>query len=98
MAFIKRQYVCSHLRHSVERYVLSCDVCQETGPQHVNNARQPEPLPVLDTKGHSVSIDWVSGLPRTKRGHDAIMTVVDRFLKRRMFMPCCKDITADNLI
>ena len=28
MALSKRNYVCSHLRHSVERYILSCDVCQ----------------------------------------------------------------------
>ena len=28
MALIKRDYVCSHLPHYVERYILSCDVCQ----------------------------------------------------------------------
>ena len=28
MALIKRDYVCSHHRHYVERYILSCDVCQ----------------------------------------------------------------------
>ena len=27
MALIKRDYVCSHLRHYVEQYILSCDVC-----------------------------------------------------------------------
>ena len=28
MALIKRHHVCSHLRHYVKRYILSCDVCQ----------------------------------------------------------------------
>ena len=78
MALIKRDYVCSHLRHYVERYILSCDVCQAAKSRRVNSARVPGPLPVTDTKWHSVSIDWVSGLPPTTRGHDAIMTVVDR--------------------
>ena len=82
MALIKRDYVCSHLRHYVERYILSCDVCQAAKSGRVNTARVPRPLPVPDTKWHSVSIDWVSGLPPTTRGHDAIMTVVDRFSKR----------------
>ena len=58
----------------------------------------PRPLPVPDTKWHSVSINRVSGLPPTTRGHDAIMTVVDRFSKRGMFIPCRKDMTADDLI
>ena len=98
MALIKRDYVCSHLRHYVERYILSCDVCQAAKSRRVDTARVPRPLPVPDTKWHSVSIDWVSGLPTTTRGHDAIMTVVDRFSKRGMFIPCRKDMTADDLI
>ena len=98
MALIKRHYVCSHLRHYVERYILSCDVCQAAKSRRVDTARVPRPLPVPDTKWHSVSIDWVSGLPPTTRGHDAIMTVVDRFSKRGMFIPCRKDMTADDLI
>ena len=51
-----------------------------------------------DTKWHSVSVDWVSGLPSTTRGLDAIMTVVDQFSKRGMFISCRKDTTADDLI
>ena len=98
MALIKRDYVCSHPRHYVERYILSCDVCQAAKSRRVDTARQSRPLAVPDTKWHSVSINWVSGLPSTVRGHDAIMTVVDRFSKRGMFIPCRKDMTADDLV
>ena len=98
MALVKRDYVCSHLRHYVERCILSSDVCQAAKSRRVDTARLPRPLPVPDTKWHSVSIDWVSGLPPTTRGHDAIMTVVDGFAKRGMFMPCRKNMTADDLI
>ena len=70
VAVIKRDYVCSHLRHYVERYMLSCDVCQGAKSRHVDTARPPRPLPVPDTKWHSVSIHWVSGLPSTTRGHE----------------------------
>ena len=79
MALIKRDYVCSHLRHYLVCYILSCDVCQAAKSRRVDTAKQPRPLPVPDTKWHSVSVDWVSGLPSTMRDHDAIMTVVDRF-------------------
>ena len=98
MVLIKRDYVCSHLRHYVEQYILSCDVCQAAKSRRVDTARVPRPLPVPDSKWHSVSIDWVSGLPPTTWGHDAIMTVVDRFSKRGLFIPCRKDMTADDLI
>ena len=51
-----------------------------------------------DTKWHGVSIDWVSGLPLTTRGHDTIITLVDRFSKRGMFIPCRKEMTVNDLI
>ena len=98
MALIKRDYVCSHLRHYVERYILSWNVCQAAKSRRVDTARVPRQLPVPNTKWHSVSIEWVSGLPPTTRVHDAIMTVSDRFSKRGMFIPCRKDMTADDLI
>ena len=98
MALIKRDYVCSHFQHYVERYILSCDVCRAATSRRVDTAWLARPLPVPDTKWHSVSIDWVSGLPPTTRGQDAIMTVVDRFAKRGMFIRCRKDLTADDLI
>ena len=94
MALIKRDYICSHLQHYVERYILSCDVCQAAKSRRVDTARQPRPLPMPDTKWHSVSVCWVSGLPVTTRGHDTTMTVVNRFSKRGMFIPCRKDMTA----
>ena len=98
MALIKRDYVCSHLQHYVEGYISSCDVCQAAKSRRVDTARVPRPLQVADTKRHSLSIDWVSELPPTARGHDAILTVVDRFSKRGMFIPCRKAMTADDLI
>ena len=98
MALIEHDHVCSHLQHYVERYILSCDVCQASKSRRVDTARQPGPLPVPDTKWHSVPIVRVSGLPSTTRGHDAIMTVFDRFSKHGMFMPCRSDMTADDLV
>ena len=73
-------------------------MCRAAKSRCVDTARQPRPLPVPDTKWHSVSVDWVSGLPFTTRGHHAIMTVVDRFSKRGMFIPCRKDMTAEDLL
>ena len=98
MKFTKHDNVFSHLLHYVDRYILSCDVCQAAKSRHVNTARQPRPLPGPDTKWHSASVYWVSGLPLTTRDHDAIMTVFDRFSKRGIFISCCKDMTADDLV
>ena len=95
MSLIKRDYVCSHLRHYVERYILSCDVCQAAKSRRVDTARVPGPLPVPDSKWHSVSIDWVSGLPPTTRGHHDCGRPI---LQAWNVYPLPHDITAEDLI
>ena len=98
MALIKCNYMCSRPRHYVERYILSRDVCQAAKLRNTSTARKLQPLPIRNTKRHSVWINCVPGLPPMTRGHDAIMTVVDRFSERGMFIPCKRDMTADDLI
>ena len=35
-----------------------------------------------------IALDFVTALPRTARGHDAVLTVVDRFSKLVTLVPC----------
>jgi hypothetical protein len=55
------------------------------------------PLPVPKRPWDSVSMDFLGGLPTTKRGHDYLFVVVDRFSKMIILMPCKKTITASQV-
>nr|GFC95935.1 retrotransposable element Tf2 [Tanacetum cinerariifolium] len=56
--------------------------------QRVSGLLQPLDIPVW--KWDEISMDFVTGLPRTQRRHDAIWVVVDRLTKSAHFLPIRK--------
>ena len=46
-----------------------------------------QPLEIPEWKWENITMNFVSQLPRTQRGHDAIWVIVDRLTKSAHFLP-----------
>nr|GEZ68754.1 retrotransposable element Tf2 [Tanacetum cinerariifolium]GEZ68768.1 retrotransposable element Tf2 [Tanacetum cinerariifolium] len=63
----------------------------------VNGGFKIYPLGIPVWKWDEISMDFVTGLPRTQRRHDAIWVVVDRLTKSAHFLPIRKDYSVSRL-
>ena len=89
---LERRYCWPHLRRDTRRMIVRCTICT-IGKMMKQNIEQYLPLPVPDSPWQEISLDFVLGLPKTRRQLDTILVVVDRFSKMAHFIACSK--TAD---
>lgn len=73
---------------TVGKYVLKCESCLKA--KLTFHKGEYRPLPVAERPWENLSMDFIVALPRTQRGMDAIMVVVDRFSKMAHFLACHK--------
>ncbi|WVZ49934.1 hypothetical protein U9M48_001249 [Paspalum notatum var. saurae] len=75
------------MKADVTNHVKQCDVCQRVKADHQKPAGLLQPLPIPAWKWDEVGMDFVTGLPNTKKGNDSICVIVDRLTKTAHFIP-----------
>jgi RNase H-like domain found in reverse transcriptase/Integrase zinc binding domain/Integrase core domain/Chromo (CHRromatin Organisation MOdifier) domain len=94
LAKLRSLFVWKGMYEAVESYVASCAVCQQSKQSNAMPPGQARMLPIPPQKWESISMDFITGLPPSKSGNDAIWTVVDKLSKRVHFIPIKSTITA----
>ncbi|KAA0058469.1 pol protein [Cucumis melo var. makuwa] len=89
---LKRVYWWRNMKREVAEFVSKCLVCQQVKAPRQKPAGLLRPLSVPKWKWENVSMDFITGLPRTVRGFTVIWVVVDRLTKSAHFIPCTANV------
>eukprot|EP00854_Cymbomonas_tetramitiformis_P034183 gene34183-biopygen18681 len=84
---VSRRFWWPRMSRDVTHWCKSCVVCQQTRPRNGYPDGQLNPLQVPVRLWQVVSIDFVTGLPRTERGYDAFATFTDKLSKMVHVVP-----------
>jgi hypothetical protein len=90
---IKKLFDWPNLKQSVHDFVQRCDTCQRAKAEHTKLPGLLQPLPVPPSAWHTISLDFIEGLPKSN-GHDVILVVVDKLTKYGHFIPLKHPYTA----
>ena len=77
--------------------VAKCLTCQQVKAEHQAPVGKLHPLSILEWKWEKITMDYVLGLPRTFRKHDAIWVIIDRPTKSSHFLPVQQSDSLDKL-
>ena len=72
-------------RHAGD-FVRRCLTCQQVKVEHQKPVGILHPLEVAEWKWEHVTMDFVTHLPPTPQGHDAVWVIVDRLTKSEHFL------------
>ncbi|CAI7797165.1 unnamed protein product, partial [Closterium sp. NIES-53] len=95
LAGIAKYYYWPRMAADVQQFVTSCDTCQRMKSSKQKKTGLLQPLPVPEQPWQVVSLDFVTGLPSTSRGHDSILVVIDKFSKMGHFISTNATATAE---
>ncbi|GJU33204.1 putative reverse transcriptase domain-containing protein [Tanacetum coccineum] len=88
---LRDMYWWPGMKRDIATYVSECLTCAKVKAEHQRPSgllQQPE---IPEWKWENITMDFITKLPRTRNGHDAIWVVVDRLTKSAHFLAIRKD-------
>ncbi|KAJ9561776.1 hypothetical protein OSB04_006936 [Centaurea solstitialis] len=94
---LKEHYWWPGMKRDIAIYVSKCLTCAKVKAEHQKPSgllQQPE---IPEWKWEQISMDFVTKLPKTKKGNDTIWVIVDRLTKSAHFLPIKETYSIDKL-
>ncbi len=96
MELLQRNFRWRGMEADVKRFVASCDSCQLNKIDPAGRKGLLQPLQVGDMPWSSLSFDFITCLPPTNEGNNALL-VVDRLTKMVRLIPCDFHCTDEDI-
>jgi hypothetical protein len=69
---LKLSYWWYGMKRDITEYVALCGMCQRVKAKHQRPAGLLQPLKVPEWKWEEIGMDFIIGLPRTRKGYNSI--------------------------
>ncbi|GKA13428.1 putative reverse transcriptase domain-containing protein, partial [Tanacetum coccineum] len=87
---MKKLYWRPNMKADIATYVSKCLTCAKVKAEHQRPSGLLQQPKIHEWKWEHITMDFVTGLPRTSSGYDSIWVIVDRLTKSAHFVPMKK--------
>ena len=94
---LKMHYWWNGMKRDITDYATKCLTCQQVKAEHQVPSGLLQPITIPEWKWDRITMDFVSGLPLTKKKHDSVWVIVDRLTKSAHFLPVRTNYSLDKL-
>src|SRR5437868_6543481 len=94
---LTRNYYWPNLYSDVRKYVDSCFPCQSNKTSHQFPQGLARSIITPPRRWGQVTLDLITGLPRTRSGKDALLVMVDKYSKLMYCVAVTSTITAPEV-
>ena len=94
---LRQNYWWPGMKKDVADFVVRCLTCQQVKAEHQAPSGMLQPLSIPEWKWEKITMDFVTGLPRTLKGYNAVWVIVDRLTKTAHFLPIKWGISLEKL-
>ncbi|WMV41915.1 hypothetical protein MTR67_035300 [Solanum verrucosum] len=84
---LREVYWWSSMKKGFVEFVVKCPKCQQVKVEHQRPGGMAQNIEIPEWKWEMINIDFITGLPRSRRQHDSIWVIVDRMTKSTHFLP-----------
>lgn len=92
---LQRYFYWPHIFSNVSHFIRGCSLCATGNPIN-SKLGLYTPLLVPSRPWESISMDFVGGLPLSRKGHDYLYVFVDMLSKMGILTPCKNQITTEQ--
>ena len=83
---LREVYWWNGMKRDIADFVAKCPNCQQVKVEHQKPGGMTQEIDIPTWKWEVINMDFITGLPRTRRQHDSIWVIVDRVTKSSRFL------------
>ena len=95
---LRKLFFWPSMKDETAEYLARCQDCQQVKAKHQHLAGLLQPLLVPEWKWETISLDFITGFPRSQKHNYSIMAVINKISKYAHFIPVNSTFKSINII